>query len=104
MLVVCIVTPSVGASWIANMSSLAGEQGKGKTMLSIPKHFHLLLANVLDSIDFRKVSTILILMTHVWIHPSPGKAIFIDDQQIPPCNECGKRLSVCRESDCGTNK
>lgn len=39
-------------------------------------------------------------MPHVWIHPSPGRAIFIDDKEIPPCNVCGKRISACRESDC----
>jgi len=84
--------------------SLADEEVRVKSMLSIPKHFHLLLARPPESIDFERVSTILILMTHVWIYPSPGRAVFIDDQQIPPCNECGKRLSVCRESDCGANK
>lgn len=39
-------------------------------------------------------------MVHVWIHPTAGKALFIDDQLIPPCNTCGKRVSVCQQSDC----
>ena len=36
----------------------------------------------------------------VWIHPSAGKAIFIDDQHIPPCNTCGQRVGACQQSNC----
>jgi hypothetical protein len=58
------------------------------------------IANQPDHIDFTKVSTILIHMTYIWIHPSPGRALFVDDSNIPPCNLCGERVAKCREDDC----
>jgi hypothetical protein len=39
-------------------------------------------------------------MTYIWIHPSPGRALFVDDSNIPPCNLCGERVAKCREDDC----
>lgn len=39
-------------------------------------------------------------MVYVWIHPTAGKAIYVDDKHLPPCNVCGARVSECRESEC----
>jgi len=75
-------------------------------MLSRDLLFHALLANAFENFDFKYLSTIIlrllynIAMTFVWIHPAPGRALFIDDQLIPPCNLCGQRISTCREGDC----
>ena len=39
-------------------------------------------------------------MPFVWIQQTPGRAIYINDAELPPCNTCGQRISECRESDC----
>jgi len=69
-------------------------------MLSEVPAVFVYIANQPDHIAFTKVSTILIHMTYIWIHPSPGRALFINDEHIPPCNLYGERLAKCRESEC----
>ena len=34
-------------------------------------------------------------MVYVWIQESAGSLRYVDDIHIPPCNKCGKRISVC---------
>lgn len=39
-------------------------------------------------------------MTYVWLDGGNGVLRFVDDQHLPPCNDCGERVSVCRENNC----
>lgn len=38
-------------------------------------------------------------MTYVWINTNTMSR-FVDDQYLPPCDRCGKRVSICRANDC----
>lgn len=39
-------------------------------------------------------------MTFVWIKASAGVSRYVDDHNLPVCNFCGQRVSVCRDTDC----
>lgn len=39
-------------------------------------------------------------MTYVWLTETNGTMRFVDDIYLPPCQDCGERVSVCRANDC----
>jgi hypothetical protein len=38
-------------------------------------------------------------MTHVWVELN-GKQVFVNDEELDPCEDCGELISVCRAREC----